>query len=403
MKNEDKFVLESISSFLGNYNPQKLKKIYESCSNKTLSRIIKGHNIGGFFYYLYLEKFFNNMDFPDGLILDWKNISGKNILKNIINDEETFKIIALLNENAIDYIYLKGVSTRQKCYYTDYIKSSVDIDLFIKKADYKKVKKLLLSNGYEIPYYYYIEDYSVRLTFEQYEECACEISFVKKNKGLIFTIDLQWDFIISEDASIFHKLYGIESFYNFDYTDEIIVDGHKLKVFSIESELINIAIHFIFNHGFRGLQWLIDICQFLRKNKTIIDFELIGKKANANLKKIIGIVLMLAGEFNPELKVNKHKKKMFCLDRLLPFEYFFYKSMLFKPCTNSVLSKVERRIIKILLPYKISDRIRVIRYLFFNIDSIRQRLEPQKQTKSFLLPYYLFKLFISDIMKKNKK
>ena len=69
---------------------------------------------------------------------------------------------------------------------------------------------------------------------------------------------------------------------------------------------------------------------------------------------------MLAYEFNYQRKMSKEQKKLFCVDKLLPFEYSFYKGMVFK-LAGIVSNRIALRIIKILLPYKMSDRLHVIK------------------------------------------
>lgn len=398
MKNEQKFILECLHAFLGDYNIEKLKILYKSTDHQRLNLLIIRQNLEGFFYHLYLNKTFKTINIPADTIALWKKVAGKNSLANAINDGETFQIVSQLDENNIDYIYMKGLSTRRRCYDCDYLKCSTDIDIFIKKADYQKVKDILLSNGYEIPYGHYIKDFAVKIPFEEYEKRANEISFVKKQGKLHFIVDLQWDFTLSNEISIFHRLYRIDSFYKFDNTEEIEIEGHKIKVFPLESAFINLAFHFAFSHGFRRVQWLIDICQFVKKYEIKINFDLINKIASTNMKKILGIMLMLSREFDHRAEMGKEQKKIFCVDRLLPLEYSLYKSMVFKS-NVTVLDKIALRLIKILLPYRMSDRFGVIKYLFFNTDSISQRLGPDNKTKNFLLPFSLFKLLISDIIR----
>lgn len=397
MKNEQKFILECVHAFLGDCNNEKLETLYGSIDHQKLNLLIRQQNLEGFFYYLYLNKKFNMINIPDHTIALWKKVAGKNSLSNAINDNEAFEIVSLLDENKIDYIYIKGLAIRRQIYNCDYLKCSTDIDIFIKKTDYPKVKNILLSNDYEIPYDYYIKA-GIKIPFKEYEKRANEISFIKKQSGLRFIIDLQWDFTFSNEISIFHSLYGINSIYEFDTTEMIEIKGYKIKVFPLEIAFINLAFHFAFNHGFMSIQRLIDICQFIKKYETQIDFDLIKKIASTNLKKILGIILMLSCEFNHEPAMDKEQKKLFYLDRLLPFEYGLYKSMVFK-LNITFFDKIALRLITILLPYKVRDHFRVSKYLFFNTDSISQRLDPAKKAKKILLPFSLFKLLISDIIK----
>jgi len=402
MKNEQKFILECIRAFLGDYNVGKLKMLYGSINEQKLNLFISQQNLEGFFYHLYLNKIFKTINIPVDTIQLWKKVAGKNSLANAINGRETFQIVSQLDENNIDYIYMKGLSTRRRCYNCDYIKCSIDIDIFIKKADYPKVKDILLSNGYEIPYTHYTEHIAVKIPFEEYENRAFEISFLKRKNALRFIVDLQWDFTFFDKSSVFHRLYNINSIYQFKYTDEIDIDGHRLKVFPLEIELINISFHYFFNHGLIGMQWLIDICTFIKKHETKIGFDHIIKITNTDLRKLLGIMLMLSCEFSSKPKMDKKQKKMFCVDRLLPFEYRIYKNMVSRPYSNSVLYSLTLRIVKILIPYRMRDRLCVFKYFIFNTDSIGHRLDPDKKTKKFLLPFSLFKLLISDIIRRKE-
>jgi len=51
MKNEQKFILECIHSFLGNYNVGKLKMLYESTNDQKLNLLISQQNLEGFLYH----------------------------------------------------------------------------------------------------------------------------------------------------------------------------------------------------------------------------------------------------------------------------------------------------------------------------------------------------------------
>jgi hypothetical protein len=366
MRNEQKFISECILAFLGNRNYKKLKKLYKLINVKILNILIVNYGIAGYFYRLYLDKVFNTIDIPDGTIQLWKKISGRNLLINEINDKEALKIVNSLTTNNIDYIYIKGLSLRRRCYRDNYINISTDIDLFIKKSDYIKVKKILLDSSYEIPLDYYINKIAIEIPFEEFEKYAGEICFIKKQDSFKFIVDLQWDFIFGSDkTSIFHKIYRFESFYQFKNTNKIDIEENKIKVFPLETEFINMSFHFAFHHGFCGIKWLTDICMFVKKYETEIDFNTIRKTVDSNLIKILGIILMFAYEFNSKIKMSKEQRKLFCVDRLIPFEYTFYKSMVFKPYDITSNRRL-RRAIKILLPYSMQDRFLVIKnYLKF--------------------------------------
>ena len=398
---EQKFITECIRAYFGNHNTQKLEELYRSVSFKKLDKLVTEQNIEGFFYHLYINNTFQTLNIPQEMAGSWKRVAGRNSLINAFNDREALWLAGLLDKSNIDYIYIKGLSTRMRCYDNDYIKYSVDIDMFIKKTDYGRVKDILLENDYYIPRDHYIENVGIAITFEEFEKNENEISFVKKQGSLTSIIDLQWDYIDSDMTSVFHDLYRINSFYRFDLTDEIEVEGSRLKVFDLETDLMNMAFHYAFHHSFRGAQWLIDICTFVNNHESEIDFESIFEKADANLVKILGIVLMLAYEFNSGKKLNRTQRKSFCVDRLLPLEYRYYRSMVFKP-VSGISNSLSLLVTKILFPYNFVDRMRAFKYMFFNPGSIAHRLEPGNKDKKIFLPFYLLKLLIIDIKRKKK-
>lgn len=369
MITERNFISECIRAFLGNCNAKKLNKLYKSTNKQKLNALISQQNLEGLFYNLYLNKVFNSMDISDEIIENWKIISGRNLIKNTLNDKETLRISSLLDTNKISYICMKGISNRLRIHNDDYINYSTDIDLFIKKTDYENVKKILLSDGYAIPIDYYTKKILIKIPFEEFEKRENEMSFIKKQNALDYIIDLQWDFISTDKTSVFHQLYDINPFYQFEDSDKIKINGNDLKIFSLEIEFIYMSFHYAFHHGFRGAKWLIDVCLFIKKYEAKINFDLIFRTANINLKKILGIVLMLAYEYNSDLSLSKVQKKLFFIDKLLPFEYKFYKSMIFK--TKSIFPDgIMLILIKIILLYKANYRYLVVKdYLKFIVQN----------------------------------
>lgn len=360
MQSEQKFISESIRAFLGKHDEKKLFKLFKSVNTLQLNNAILQQGLAGYFYYLYSNKVFDSCKLPSYMPDTWKKVSGKNLISNELNVEETLNIIHELDKNKIDYFCIKGIPLRRRFYPADYINSSVDIDLFIKKTDYKKTKDILIANGYNIPINYYINKIAIKIPFNDFEDQEYEICFIKEQEALQFVIDLQWDFLGRDRALVYHSNYNIEPFYNFDNVKTIKIAEYGIRIFAPEPEFINMAFHYAFHHGFNGIKWLTDICLFIKKYEMEIDFEYIFKTADENIKKILGITLMLAYDFNYQKKLSGKQKKMFCVDRLLPFEYKFYRSMVFK--SGGIISdRTALRFVKILLPYRIIDSFRVIK------------------------------------------
>ncbi|MCL4385782.1 MAG: nucleotidyltransferase family protein [Cyanobacteria bacterium] len=360
MENEQKFINECIRVFLGSTDCAKLPELYESVNLSHLNKLISENDIAGLFYNLYLKKVFDKINWGPGTIELWKKASGKNSLKNTLYEKETLRITDRLKENDINYFYIKGFSTRKRCHDNDYINSSTDIDLFIKKEDYEKIKNILILDGYKIPLNYYINKIAISIPFDEFEKKAGEICFKKKEKSLEFIVDLQWDFIIPDKTGIFHKIYNLNIFYNFKRNDLMEIGGKKINVFPLELEFITMSFHYAFHHGFNGIKWLVEICLFIKKYEEKINFDNILKNADFNLKKILGIILMLAYDYNFKKGMSDEQKKLFCINNLLPFEYLFYRNMTTR-LFNGKSNRNTLRLIKILLPYRISSSFSIIK------------------------------------------
>ena len=402
MRSEERFIVECISTFLEDNDTGRLKTLYTRLDPERLNDLIIRQNIAGFFYYIYINGIFQDIDIPSKMIQLWKSTAGRNTLMNEVNDNTAAEIACLLDNSGIDHIFLKGLSTRFRSYDVDYIKYSVDIDLYIKRDDYDKVKSILLNNGYSIPREHYIESIGITIPFDEFEKTEHEIMFVKKIGSLAVILDLQWDFIDADRTSVFHDFYNIDSIYRFDSSVEIIVKGSRFRVLEAEAEFINMAFHFAFHHSFRGVGWFLDICAFVKKNEADIDFDSIAERSDDNLKKVAGIVLMLVCEYISGEKLKNNFKNTLCVDRLLPFEYRYYRRMLFRPVAG-IGNSISLLITKILLPYNIRDRFRALKYMLFDTGSIRHRLDPEKKGRNIFLPFYLIKLLFFDIKRKLPK
>ena len=123
--NEKKFITECIRTYSGNINTGRIEKLYRSVNLRKLDEIIIQQNIAGFFYHLYTNNIFQKLNIPPEMTRLWKETAGKNSIMNEVNDKEALWLAGILNKNNIDYIYLKGLSTRMRCYNNDYIKCTI--------------------------------------------------------------------------------------------------------------------------------------------------------------------------------------------------------------------------------------------------------------------------------------
>jgi hypothetical protein len=217
------------------------------------------------------------------------------------------------------------------------------------------VKETLISEGYEIPLDFYQGINAGQIGLGGFLGYENEIAFSKKGKPLDLLIDIQWDILNRDYTDIFHHLYQLKDIYHFEKKEQIVIDEVQVNVFPFELELVNIAFHYAFHHGFCGIKWLIGICLFLKKCQKEIDLEFLVQNVDYNTRKVLGVIFMLANDYLGREELSREQRKVFCIDRLLPFEFAFYKKMVLKIFDKGKSPK-DLRIIKILLPYKKKDQ-----------------------------------------------
>ena len=81
-----------------------------------------------------------------------KNIVNFYTYQSMIHLEESYRLNTILNNNNINFIFLKGVHLLH-IYYDDIIERPIrDIDILVKKQDVKRVVDILLKNGFRFEY-----------------------------------------------------------------------------------------------------------------------------------------------------------------------------------------------------------------------------------------------------------
>ena len=391
MNMENRFILNCITMYLkGDFyviNDKRFKRM----NIKRLNDSIHRHNLCGVFHYLNDGGCFESMDIPDGLKNTWKLEFWKNSFTNEENDKTAAAVSSFLDEEGVNYSYLKGATIRAYHRNTD-VFSSADTDIFIDRDDYIKAKTVLINSGFSIP----DPDKMMKgteLSLNEYEEYMNEIMFVREDSHLSQIIDIQWDFIGMGGFELFQKLYDINDYILTNSYGRFTINGTSLKIMPLEKQFYAMCFHFAFHHGFRGLKWLIDMGMYYVKENPTPE-GLCGGLTESG-RKTIGITVMLLNELLGIPKPSGKTSRELCIDRLLPFEYSLYRNMLLRTGTG-VWNSITHRIVKILLPYKHRDKFRVMRYILFNTESIKHRTDPAKGRRGISHLFSLLRIFIRD-------
>ncbi|MFO7612719.1 MAG: nucleotidyltransferase family protein [Clostridia bacterium] len=376
MGKEIKFFKECIGIYLGKPAPDNFGRLFSRSNPDAINNLAAEHRLLGLMHYLNSNGFFKGLPFPDAVTKQWKLTAWQNSFENQLKDANAGTILQEIENQGIEYVYLKGMTIRQY-HRTDYICSSADMDLFINKNSYSALKDLLLKNGYGIPAPEKMMKDTV-LNLSEFEESMNEIMFVRKDKTISYIIDVQWDFIGFGTKSPLHRLYEINDFILEDTVRMPVGDDMFVNTPPMERQLYIMAFHHGLHHGFRGMKWFLDMGNFYIACKP--DLVELRKTLTRDSMKIVGIAVTLIREYAGLKKPDKAMRKLLCMDRLLPFELGFYRSMLFSS-NEGLWSNISHRIVKLLLPYRHKDKFSVLYYLLFNPDSIVHRVEKDNAGK----------------------
>ncbi len=179
--------------------------------------------------------------------------SGKSFLDEKLNSltlvSEFLSVVKMFNSKSIFFISLKGPLLSQRIYSDSTIRTSHDIDIFIKKEDFNTVYELMIANEY-------------KLCRNDVWPSASHIAFCKE--GSKFTVDIRWQ--LFDCMHISHKKLS-------HIIDENIMElsfnGERVICFSAELDLIYIMIHGS-RHGWCCLKWIVDIKDY---PTDILDIE----------------------------------------------------------------------------------------------------------------------------------
>ena len=398
MGNENKFIKECIGIYLGKPIPNNLERLFNKASCLRINELAKNQRISPLLYYLYQQGTFNTIPVPDELIKQWKTTAWKNSFENQLKDLNSKILIAEIEKKNISYVYLKGKAVRQ-FHKEDYITTSTDLDLFIKKSCYSELKELLINSGYKIPDPDKMMSNTVLSTAE-FEKSMNEIMFVKQEKAMQYIIDIQWDFISFGTKSPLHKIYDINELITNNVVRMQLDNGFNVYTLPMEKQFYIMAFHHAIHHGFRGLKWFVDMGIYYVSCKP--DIQSLCKTLSKDSRKILGIVVSLINDFAGYERPDKRMRKILCTDRLLPFEFKFYKSMLMSR-NKGLWNNISHRIVKVLLPYHNKTKLNVLAYILFNPDAIVHRANKEKSQNGVGNIITIFRVISENMRRKRRK
>lgn len=247
--------------------------------------------------YKNLKKFENCI--PDSSILEkLKILYNRNAVLSLRLTSLLIKTIALLKENNVQAIPLKGPALSQTLYGSIALRTYSDIDILIDVQDLNKAIEVLLHEGYKTRY----DHGSISSKKKN--------SIIKNQHHISFNLDqmsveLHWTYSSMSYKRDFSHLWN--------ETRTVRVAGHDIKAMSCEEEFLYLVFHGT-KHGWIRLKWLDDIAQIIALNRA--DWDLVLEKSiKYDIEHLLIHAVILASRYY-QLKIPEVFQNMAKTNRL---------------------------------------------------------------------------------------
>lgn len=182
---------------------------------------------------------------------------------NFARSAQLIKIVNILQNNNFSVLSYKGMTLAKLAYKDVTLRQFTDIDLLVKKQEFKKIKELMLSNG-----------------------CAPVWNMTEKQEKAVLKYDYEFPFYCGKNKTLVEVHWDfIEHFFAFDYdtqkiwkrTETVELYGKNIRTLSPVDYLIVLSSHGS-KHFWKRLSWICDIDRLVEN--TEIDWDLAIKRAS---------------------------------------------------------------------------------------------------------------------------
>ncbi|NNE99284.1 MAG: nucleotidyltransferase family protein [Pyrinomonadaceae bacterium] len=249
---------------------------------------------------------------PNEVLHALEHRAKKSAFRNLRFAAELKDLGKVLEGNGIGFLSYKGPTLSKLAYGDSGFRNFVDLDLFIRKSDFPKIKSVILENG---------GDNAWNLT-EKQEEAVIEYYYEHPfwfGKRPVM-VEVHWAFM--------------ESFFGFDFEQEdlfgrsqtVSVQGTDFPTLSNEDLLIVLCVHGS-KHYWKRLSWISDIAMLSRSQP--IDWDIVLRRARKfGSLRMVSLGMFLANDmFQIEMPVEVQRqvekdKKIAVLAEALKNEIF---------------------------------------------------------------------------------
>lgn len=217
---------------------------------------------------------------PAPIVQDLRTQFEQNQFKSLWATSELLRMLDRFTENHLDVLPYKGPLLAEWLYGSLALRRFGDLDLLIRASDYWQVHRVLLVEGYQ-PNLQLSDTATDALVRYQ-----CERTFTHREYGI--GIDLHWgiwlahDIFLPERAGVWQRI------------QTTTLAGKPIVAMLPADTLLLLAIHGA-THRWRGLSWLMDIGQMVRR--VNLDWDWIEREATRlGIRRIVWLALYLASE-----------------------------------------------------------------------------------------------------------
>ena len=214
---------------------------------------------------------------------------------------KTLEVQKLLDAHSIENALFKGPLLSELAYGEVSLRQAGDIDLLIRREDFKRTKELLASLGYQMHPQLTPAQQASHLAFH------CEIQFVRDDWFTV--VDLHWG--LSPRSFVF----GLTEDEVMSRLQTVSFAGAEIKTFSTEDLILYQAMHGA-KHLWRRLEWVASLAELVRKLEESSWSEVVERAIRARATRILALGLRLAENLGLELPaqvkildVQDHMKK----------------------------------------------------------------------------------------------
>ncbi|MCK0127769.1 nucleotidyltransferase family protein [Erythrobacter sp. F6033] len=214
------------------------------------------HHVEGFAY----DRLKDCRDVPADIRQEWRGIESGRVLRNLLQSHMTSKLHALLNENGVLNIVLKGLPLSEQLYRSQAIRRSGDIDLLIAPENAWKSVQILAKEGFRL-----VEN-GTNLTQRQTRCVVRHFKEITLQNDSNVAVDLHWKMVDFPDA-----------FSNFDPLSNMRKTGFgnagEIAVLGEAEQFAYLCVHGALTDWSR-LKWLADINALIgdSSERVIIDW-----------------------------------------------------------------------------------------------------------------------------------